>query len=59
MASLKREKVVCNCCKKPKDEAEFDAVALRHATKGANCKECRDKREAVFKRTPGGKAHRY
>lgn len=55
VASLRSGQVVCNSCKKAKDESEFDARALQHESKGAYCRECREKREGVFKQKPEGK----
>jgi hypothetical protein len=50
VASLRPGQVVCNNCKEPKDASEFDEHALSHATKGAYCKSCREKREGAEKR---------
>ncbi|GAQ93652.1 hypothetical protein KFL_017630010, partial [Klebsormidium nitens] len=47
VASLRPGQVVCNNCKEPKDASEFDEHALSHATKGAYCRGCRDKRESA------------
>ena len=55
VASLRPGQVVCNHCKEPKDASEFDEHALSHATKGAYCRGCREKREGVFKQKPEGK----
>jgi hypothetical protein len=55
VASLRPGQVVCNNCKEPKDASEFDERALSHATKGAYCRDCREKREGVFRQKPEGK----
>jgi hypothetical protein len=50
LARLQPGQVMCNHCKEPKDASEFDEHALSHATKGAYCKGCREKREGAENR---------
>jgi hypothetical protein len=47
VASLRPGQVVCNHCKTPKEASEFDKRALQHESKGAYCRECREKRESA------------